>query len=249
MVHRYPPVGKCIYCEKTAVEAGPKGLTVEHIIPYSLGGTLELSEASCSVCADETHAFEGLCAGHLFEAARAHFHWKSRKRKRPKVLTFGGPGRSVPIDEHPPAIIFPLFQMPGILLNEPITNDGKMVCVGMGVYRGPEFRERFKRLGSDGLSVRFKTDPLAKMVAKIGHSYAVAELGLDGFVPLTQEMIIGKNNHYSHYVGNGFAEGNKTEDLHTIRLEWMADLLVAHVGLYSRYGTPPFVAVVGKRKP
>jgi 5-methylcytosine-specific restriction endonuclease McrA len=43
--HIYDPVGKCIYCRSDRL-SGP--LTREHIIPESLGGGLELPEASCN---------------------------------------------------------------------------------------------------------------------------------------------------------------------------------------------------------
>jgi HNH endonuclease len=86
---RYSPVGRCIYCGVPAEEAGPRGLGDEHIIPLSLGGTLELPEASCDRCGGETHAFEGFCAGNMLKAARTLLHWKSRKSKRPKTLKIG----------------------------------------------------------------------------------------------------------------------------------------------------------------
>jgi hypothetical protein len=40
------------------------------------------------------------------------------------------------------------------------------------------------------------------MLAKIAHSYAVAELGIDGFKPFLNKIILGANiHHLSHYVG------------------------------------------------
>ncbi len=41
----YQEVGSCIYCGST------DNLSNEHIIPYGLGGNLELPKSSCSRCA------------------------------------------------------------------------------------------------------------------------------------------------------------------------------------------------------
>src|SRR5216684_6936002 len=49
-IHYYSPVGKCIYCGETKLPPGILRFGDEHIIPFSMGGTLILREASCKRC-------------------------------------------------------------------------------------------------------------------------------------------------------------------------------------------------------
>lgn len=44
--------GFCIYCGSN------KQLSREHVVPYTLGGTLTITEGSCESCRKKTHAFE-----------------------------------------------------------------------------------------------------------------------------------------------------------------------------------------------
>jgi HNH endonuclease len=50
--------GACIYCGTTGVK-----LTDEHIVPYSLGGSHVLRDASCLQCADELPEIYGATLG------------------------------------------------------------------------------------------------------------------------------------------------------------------------------------------
>src|SRR5438552_18955483 len=75
--HEYAPIGKCIYC---GGDGSPGRLTREHIIPDSLGGMLELPDASCSDCQKITSACEGENAGKIFRPIRRQFKMPSKSR-------------------------------------------------------------------------------------------------------------------------------------------------------------------------
>lgn len=51
---KYDGFGLCIYCKGQSTS-----LRREHIYPKGLGGVLEIRDASCRECEQETHAFEG----------------------------------------------------------------------------------------------------------------------------------------------------------------------------------------------
>ena len=88
-----------------------------------------------------------------------------------------------------------------------------------------------------------------RTLAKIAHSFSVAELGFDGFDPLLTELILGKSDHWSHCVGQlSHSAEAKTSELHRLSLDWDGDLLVCRVQLYSKYGSPSYVVVAGRRK-
>jgi hypothetical protein len=230
----YKPVGRCIYCGVPAEFAGPEGLSDEHIIPLSLGGTIKLPSASCCFCSYETHAFEGHLAGKWFEAARAHFHWSSRKRKRPEELLAGRVReglRPVPRKEHPPVIFFPQFAIPGILLNKAPVAGGVMFTEESFIFGGGhDFHDKLDRVGA--VSAVFQPQWLTKTLAKIAHSHLVAEYGLDGFEPFLPKK-----------------PGNATDELHTVNHYFVDNLIVVSIRLYSRHGSPPYTVVGGRRKP
>ena len=69
------PAGVCIYCG--AVEE----LTSEHVIPFSLGGKVELPEASCKDCRDATSKIELSIARKSLHVPRAVAGYPSRRKK------------------------------------------------------------------------------------------------------------------------------------------------------------------------
>src|SRR5262245_41766279 len=79
----FPPVNRCIYCGASNIV-----LTDEHIIPFSLGGIMELPKSSCKPCAKVAHEFEYTCARQIFGKFRIRHNLKTRRKKeRPTHLT------------------------------------------------------------------------------------------------------------------------------------------------------------------
>jgi hypothetical protein len=76
----YAPVGRCIYCGTAEGE-----LSDEHIIPYAIGGTAILADASCFACAKVTSHIENECLNKMLKAARTQLGMRSR-RKAPNTL-------------------------------------------------------------------------------------------------------------------------------------------------------------------
>jgi hypothetical protein len=77
----YSPVGRCIYCHST------DGLTVEHVIPFGLGGRLELPESGCHRCSKITSDFEHTCLRTMYGPLRLLYDLPSRRKKnRPLKL-------------------------------------------------------------------------------------------------------------------------------------------------------------------
>lgn len=109
-----PPAGECIYC-------GCKdGLSKEHIIPLSLGGTAGIPDASCGTCRNITSKIEFAIARKSFHVARAVHKLPSRRPQEfsttDKIsISYGkyGPTKEVevPLDEAPQSVIFPFYQI------------------------------------------------------------------------------------------------------------------------------------------
>lgn len=246
-----PPVRKCIYCTKTAAEAGMPKLIEEHIIALSLAGAFVLPEASCRSCAKATGADEGFCAGQMLKAAHTHFAWRSRKSKRPTTLRAGnltgrtGTWREVPVEEHPPCIVLPRLAQPGLLAGLP-PEPGGIVLNGIDLYPAPDFAGRLRALGPRGsVYTLFRPDAFCRMLAKIAHAFTVAELGLGNFEPFLPDVVLGKNPDLGSFVGGFQGDEPRTDDLHTLRFAGMAPLIVVEVRLYAKYGAPGYAVVTG----
>lgn len=211
---QFPLVGHCIYCGSDG--GGLDGLTREHIFPKSLGGTLTLLKSSCYPCAEITRDFEHTCARKMFGKFRIIFNLPTgHKKKRPTELDLeleidGKPETiEVPIEDYPTVpILFPVFLPPGILRGVDPTN----VFGGMEVYPAMPFlpdndarlkriRERIGKLAQVKWSSEIHLGPFTRMLAKIAHSHAVAEFGPDSFEPFLPDIILGRSEHISHFVG------------------------------------------------
>jgi hypothetical protein len=115
---RYLPVGKCIYCGS---DGGLKGLSDEHMVPFSLGGDAILPKASCAACATETSKIELYLARHIFHGLRSHVGAPSRKKSLPSTLSanisVGDQERSYEFlaSDQAFALVLPTWDYPGIM--------------------------------------------------------------------------------------------------------------------------------------
>jgi hypothetical protein len=255
--HTYDPVGRCIYCGA----AGGR-LTAEHIIPESLGGMLILPAASCDACAVETGAFEGRCAGRMFRGPRRVLglpqkNRGSKRKRKPDVFSVKADGRSVKVEAHefPGMLIMFAFDPPGILVNAQPTEN---FAGRLSIQQLPGFADRFSRMrGKHGfkdqitLPVEGDAADHGRLLAKIAHAYAVAELGVEGFRPFLTSIILNRPPlHIGHYVGGLFGDSPKGDDLHEILVGhefWGDTHVVVEIQLFSDRAMPKYVVVAGER--
>ncbi|HBS36329.1 MAG TPA: hypothetical protein DEA50_14830, partial [Parvularcula sp.] len=170
---RLPPFGRCIYCNASD-ENGP--LTSEHVVPFFLGGNLEIDEASCRDCQKITTKIEGHCAYKVFHQYRHGVGIKSRRsipQSIPVIFhTNAGPSvRQVPLGDQPQIMTLPIFPEPGML--EGRTPKQQMQPEIMTAWVSQAIEERFersKREGDEGYSLdaEYDVDIFARFIAKIG---------------------------------------------------------------------------------
>jgi hypothetical protein len=246
----YSAVGQCIYCR------GTHDLHREHIIPYSLNGVFVLPKASCSACADVTKRFEAVCAKKMFGPLRVRYGFRRRKKKE-KPTSFdievqtssdGQPEFiTVPALDHPDVLFFLKFKHTANILYGAPDIDTSVV---EGWIRNGQFA------GKPGWVVaKFDAFAFARMLAKIGHSLAVAELGLGSFRPLTLDFIFGRANNLSRVVGGSEDEEPSADSLHWLRLRdhfhvekggLVQRFVVAQIRLFACWGTPTYHVAVGE---
>lgn len=251
---QYPPYGKCIYCDAT------DGLTTEHIIPFGLGGTLELPKASCVRCAAETSRVErSILRGELrpvriFRAMQSRRKHKDAPSSYPLVVVRNGLEETVdlPLEKYPILVHFPDFA-PARLAVGAQSKPGIDVAGIVTVSFGPDPNSVLFEMGATTIKSHVNTHPaqFARLVAKIAYSMAAAT----GALSLLQEpspirgVILGTNTHIGDYVGT-LTYPLSAHDGQLHRIVILSDInighLVADVQLFSDSHAPRYGVLLGR---
>ena len=249
----YAPVGTCVYC---GTKEGP--LSKEHIVPLGLGGRWLLPQASCNTCSGVTRDIEQFCLRPMLGPFRIRLKLPTRRPKeRPATLiieylrTDGEREWStVPSVEFPGVCFGFRWPAPALLRGQPPTENFEGDLVARFIddeVRAPAT--------PDGRKVKLGTINMllfARMLAKIAHSYAVANLGLSGFRPLLPDLILGKSTAAPWLVGGDASEpAPDTEPaLHHVYLQNCltagVEYVLVAVRLFAFVGMPRYHVVVGR---
>lgn len=264
MAQKYDPIGFCIYCGKS----GPSvKLGDEHIIPYGLGGRLVLPDTSCKDCEKIIGAYvEHQILRRMLGDIRTWRRIKRRKRKKPykpapMLIDINGEleEHDVPASEDRLNITAMCsLHKPRILEGKhPLAYDKSSVAqVWLNIAIGKTAREntlrKFPNASRINSIASFHPELFARMLGKIGHSFAVAEIGLDHFKPLLRKAILGEEmwNH-GYYVGgepNPIPPSKYSTELGLRRLRDPKgkEYVVARIRLFGDLGAPVYYAVVGE---
>ena len=250
----YPKVNTCIYCGKS-----PHYLTKEHIIGNAIGGTVTLAKSSCVPCREITREIERACFRGMMQYFRLKSGFHSSHPKKGKVKI---PAR---IGEDPPVILeLARHELPGYI----------------GLFKTPPptmFFGAWPRPDSVSLwqfwsdmkwpkntvfsSGQLHCETYYRALAKVAHSYAVAELGLGNFEPYLPPVIgniccpntgdpIRDPFRYIGCIGQIADENYPSEEcLHRLDFEcWETDkglFMVLRMRLLAYIGAPEYHAVVG----
>lgn len=249
----YPGAGRCIYCgdDKSA-------LSDEHIIAFALDGEHAIEAASCPTCSKCTCRAEGICLGDMFKAARTRFKMSSRRRRPHELaVTYVEGGKTwtvdVPVGEHPTTIFMVAGPPPRMLrsLFPPKSFEMTHIWVhGDGANIDKIRKRTHKRrkilIGS------FHELAFARMLAKIGHSFAVARLGIDGFEPVLTDLIRERSNEYADFVGGDPRPSPRKSVKHQMQLNRLqingVEYAVVAIQIFAKFGAPVFQVVVGQTK-
>lgn len=276
----YQPVGQCIYCGSLTYDARKpqRTLSVEHIIPEGLGGNLKLPESCCSKCEGAASAFEGTCQRVIFGALRIYLQLPTKRpRERPKALpikisysylpAIKEYSVQVPISQYP--IMLSLIKMdPPLLISKPqdgyrtiivnfypIGNGGSAGIDAITKVSDERIQKVVTQMNASGGSITsgIAVDELQLMIAKIAHSFAVAELGISTFYAFLPPNIRSKSlNNIKMFVGSA-EEADKNipkKILHRLRLHstkrGQQTLLVCEVNLFTHIVGANYQAIVGR---
>jgi HNH endonuclease len=255
----YSAVNQCIYCGRSA--SSQVALTDEHIIPLSLGGNFILPKASCFRCLKRINRFETIMFEAMLQSARHHMgivgRNKIKKRDRLSVKLINGPSQttlSVNVDDHPGILVTPeLSEMPGMLLGRGLVDaPGPLFKVGLtGMHE--DIGRRVRQFGNNQINFTrpFSSLDLFQMLAKIGHAYAAAELGIAGFDPVLGPLILdGDESIATHYIGGEQDGGEPEGQLHRICLvpQLQSSVVLVRLRLFAHVArSPVYYMVCGHR--
>lgn len=262
---KYPALERCIYCGATAA------LTDEHIVPLGLGGRAVLPKSSCTECAGKISPVERTCLRTMFGPLRMYYELPTRRPKdRPKTLplkvklTPDADWSFVEVDREifPFLILFPFLDIPDELAD--VTPEGdRSAKVRTFWTRGASFRdgliEHLEKLAAELCvsaimpEATVSAPEFFRLLAKVAHAFAVAELGPDAFepclIPLVRDGVISNG---MKYVGGMRQEEPPSVRLHELALiPWsghLQDIVTVKVRLLAALGTPTYFVVVGRRR-
>lgn len=255
----YSPVGLCIYCG--AHEWAPdvqRRLGDEHIVPEGISGRLLLPQSSCKACEQETSKLELKWLRDSPHALRVQrgFGKKKNRPDRYVPLKVAGAVRHIDIYRYPALFVTLRFDPPEILSGgEP---QEKVLAGGVAIAQLPSFGEYlqpFLKEGSVSIEPPRGTPShiMGRVLAKIAHSFAVAELGVNGFRPFLPSVILGTDQRYlAHFIGsapdlpepsaNAYEISLETVKSRTDKAYWMTRLRF----FADMSGMPEYWVVVGE---
>ncbi|MBL7153129.1 MAG: hypothetical protein ISS79_05395 [Phycisphaerae bacterium] len=159
-------------------------------------------------------------------------------------------------ERYPFLILFPQLSMPNVLT-------GESVCHGASAKRfwirgaSPSyvFKDLLQQLTIQ-LNVhaimpeaKAEVNEFCQMLAKIAFSFAVGELGFEGFKPLLLPHILRKELHDAdNFIGCLDETEKATKNLHEISVVDMGNkkLVVVRIRLLAKIETPTYYVVAGK---
>jgi hypothetical protein len=260
---RYDPVGECIYCGTHI-----KALTKEHIIAHGLAGdSLILPKSSCRACADKTRDAETACLRHLWWPFRTRIGAPTSGKQPPKsfllrqmkVTKVNSDGSIEGYDEVGQTAVAPMefplvfltykFELPGIIIGRDPNSETKTEILAR--ISESEFR-KFAPQDKDGFRIApMDLDSYCRMLCKIAHSYATAELGHGSFRPVLRRFIRGRILKQAwHWIGSDTAIPAAAAHLHDI--QWSvptisgATYVMVSLRLFSFMGSPRYHIIVGE---
>jgi hypothetical protein len=266
----FPSVGRCIYCGSL------DDLSREHIIPYSLAGDYILPDASCPRCREVTRQEELWAARGMFGPIRLAHRFPTRhKHERPThmAVEIESSGRSerieVPIDQAPTTPIpIPLLPPPGIVVGREPSIEVPGIAYRFVFPFPGDHAERLQRLKQEGrtavhMQIRFGLNNFMCLLAKIGHGFAVAAHGLEGFSPLLPDYILDKDRRLSHVVGSTTASiilppvGTPGLDVETASHAWTVGIrsvggkhyVAVLIQLFRYLNFPVYEVIAGEASP
>jgi hypothetical protein len=160
------------------------------------------------------------------------------------------------IGDKPVPLALPVLKYPRLLRNMPKINESPVDHFWVVIWWPKQGMSNKDYYGTENSSYDFTVEwgRFCRMLAKIGYSYAVAELGFGSFEPLVLDTILGTEDYDSigHYVGGYIDYDPPSKERHELDLlryqVGSARYWVAKIRLFAWLGAPTYFVVVGSAK-
>jgi hypothetical protein len=260
MNHYYAALERCIYCGERNLPPGVARFSDEHIIPLSLGGNLILPEASCETCARTIN--KGI------ETVVAHQEWGLLRRKRDfptrnrkarresKTVTLrrvDGSEMQISLADYSTPVMMYKFGEARMLSGLPAGTDHlRWTATILTSHEEEMATQRKYPEWNKQHTLKAQPYPFARLLAKIGFAYSVAELGVESFTPLVTDIILGHSDDYFLTVGGtwdigpAIKGGDHVTNISFRFISAKKSLLVVDIRLFSAIETPSYHVVVGE---
>jgi hypothetical protein len=250
----FTPAGRCVYCGDRTPP-----LTREHILPSGLGGGLILPKSSCGKCQKVTHEIETYCLRGLLLSHRLNSglvqHPDQLGDELPLRFKVGESEevRRIPIAHFPNYLALPqIHGGPGMLSGG---STGEFFKVSFNVWGIEEELRALHETGNAMIVHNFDMNKFARMLAKIAHALAAAEIGIDHFDPALPDFILGRSPELASYLVGAWTESDNHDPqsvpLHQVGLGmkpwgrcWLAS---ARIKLFANQpNAPAYQVIVGE---
>lgn len=192
----YSSPGFCIYCHRREPDVA---LRPEHIMPLGFGGGFVLLKSSCDACGTITGRFEQRTMRFSFGTIRRQLNMRSGRRKishdpvRLEIHNADGTitEQLISVSDYANVLWMPRLLSPGLMAgtqNTPLVAEFLGSVETQTAHKLKPFIEK-----KQVINHRFDVLAFAQMLAKIGYSLAVAELGLENFEPCCVDFILGRS--------------------------------------------------------
>jgi hypothetical protein len=181
-----------------------------------------------------------------------HKHGRS-KRQHALIGMRDGTLKKIPLSEYSTPTLLYRFTQADILSSLPVNQADKhwSVSVFADTSKDPTLKRKYPLW--DG-KYQLKTRPyeFARFIAKVGHAYAVAELGVSAFSHGVTDLILGKDRNIFYRVGGLFelqpirGESNHWFDLEFKSINSRAVHVVVGIRMFAMIEGPYYHVVVGE---
>lgn len=239
-------IGRCVYCDST------DSLSDEHVVPYGLGGTWTLLDASCGDCRDTTSKIERIVLREHFFAVRTVTGMPSRRKaSRPSKLpqkleaAHGKMSVDLELDSHPAPLVFPFFAA-----SPP--EGGNDTPLRYRTLRVAPRRGRLEEFAAQTNAEKWTipcADPetFARFLAKVGYCFAVGSFGLENIREhYVRPLIRTGGPGIARWISSADPPSSVENDgAHHLSAEVENNEIIARIRLFAIPGSPIYSVIVG----
>jgi hypothetical protein len=254
--HTYDPAHYCIYCGD---KDGPFG--DEHIVPRNMGGALVLKNASCKCCERTINSeIETPVANQMGTFRRRILPARNRdKKRRPptynlQIVDAAGniiQEHVIPASEAPRVLYLITFPPLGLLSPHTLSEAPVM---WRWAHRGDMQKLKSKYGGKGHTAGPYDVDKFARQLAKIAHSYVVAEYPeMKSYEQLLSKFILTGDGDFRSFIGCSSVPLDSDPRGYIYKIHWgrvtIGDFsyLVSRFRVFAFTNAPVYEVVVARK--